>query len=507
MPLPPDASTSSGFQRLLRRGSLAVAGSQIASQVVSLLVVAVLYRLLGPEPYGVVGMVLPLVALARIVVASGLDMVTVQQSALDPRQVSALFWVNQLLGLATTAAVAACAPLAAWFYDAPEVFWPTVAMSGLGWAFVAGSQHQALLQRNLRLATLAWIRLAALAAGAGVGVAAALGGWGLWALVVQQYAELLLVAGMAWWLEPWRPQWTVRGVGGRRLVQLGGHLAIGHLALYVMTNLDKVLVGRLLRAVPLGLYSQAYAIANRPVSALLTPLAGVMFPALTRSTGDRERYVSLLLGFYRFILLLLLPAGAGLAIVAGEAMRVLGGVDWTDAGPILALLAPAIPFQGCYNAAAYVLASIGEGRRLARVSIAGAAVVVGGVLGGFALGAAFGKPLWGAAAGYSLGVALGAFPLTLVVTLRAVDVPLRRWAAELPPLLGATAGMAIGVVACRWALLQWAEPSALVLLCGEVVVGVLLYALLARRILGPFLRQCLPGSTPSAEGSGEDAVP
>ena len=46
--------------------------------------------------------------------------------------------------------------------------------------------------------------------------------------------------------------------------------------------------------------------------------------------------------------------------------RVLGGVDWVEALPVLALLAAAVPFQGCYNAAAYVMASVGE-RVIARI--------------------------------------------------------------------------------------------------------------------------------------------
>ena len=83
--------------------------AQAASQLVSLVVLAALYRRLGPDPYGLLGMVLPVLLLGRILIASGLDVAAIQQADLSHRQASALFWLNQGLGLVTALVTAACA--------------------------------------------------------------------------------------------------------------------------------------------------------------------------------------------------------------------------------------------------------------------------------------------------------------------------------------------------------------------------------------------------------------
>ena len=242
---------------------------------------------------------------------------------------SGVFWMNQLLGLAGTVAMLALTPVLTWFYaDRPDA---TAQLRGVAWALsgtmlvaALSTPHQALLQRHMRLGRLAVIRVTAQVGGGLLAVVAALAGWGVWALVVQQYVELALLAGLSWWSEPWRPLWTLDRQGTRGLVRFGGFYTAGGLMFYAMTNIDKILVGRLLGEVALGLYGQAFNLAMKPVNLVMTPLTGIMLPALSRA-GDRRQYHQLVLGFNRAIALVMLPAGMGLVIVAPEAIRVMGG--------------------------------------------------------------------------------------------------------------------------------------------------------------------------------------
>ena len=66
------------LERDVRHGTLFLLGAQIASQLVSFSLFAVLYRLMGPEPYGFLGMCLPLILILRSVSTLGLNVVTVQ---------------------------------------------------------------------------------------------------------------------------------------------------------------------------------------------------------------------------------------------------------------------------------------------------------------------------------------------------------------------------------------------------------------------------------------------
>jgi hypothetical protein len=246
-------------------------------------------------------MVVPLLLLVRILVSSGLDVATIQEGELNGPQISSLFWVNQAMGLVMALITGACAPLLAWFYGASEVGPLTVALAGVPIAMALGTQHQALLQRHMRLGAMALVQLLSLILGGIAGIAAAMAHWGVWALVVQRYGELLTLALLSWRLEPWRPSFHLRGTGSRHLVRLGGNYTLSSLMFYLISNVDKVLVGFFLGETSLALYSQAFNLMMRPAHIVITPLTGIMLPTLSRAAGDPRQYTQLTLGFFRFI--------------------------------------------------------------------------------------------------------------------------------------------------------------------------------------------------------------
>lgn len=489
--LPPPQATAPPVAESLRRNSRAVAIAQVLSQLVTLGAMAVLLRLLGPDPYGLMTTVLAVLSLVRILVSSGLDLATIQQEELSDAQVSALFWVNQALGLAGTLVVAAFAPPLAWLMGKP-ILGLTVAMAGTSWVSVWGIQHLALLQRKLRLGTVAYLRLIALALGSAAGIAAAWADWGVWALVVQQYVELLALAGIAWAIEPWRPQFRWPGVAIGRLLRFGGHCTFSSLMFGLINSIDKLLMSPFVGEAVVGLYGQAFNLMQKPVSVVVTPLTtSIMMPSLARANGDREQFRHLTLIFFRFLGLVMLPTGLGLAVVAPEAIVVLGGARWTAAGPILAVLALSILVQGFFIAMGSVLAAAGQTAWLARASLVNAVVMSASYGVGLFLGQRWGDAVLGVATAYTVTLGCLVFPAYLVCSLRVLQIPLRAWLGQLKISLPAALGMGAIVWAGRWLLVRQFTWPAGALLAAEVTLGVVVYTLLAWKDLRRFLHHGL----------------
>jgi PST family polysaccharide transporter len=251
----------------------------------------------------------------------------------------------------------------------------------------------------------------------------------------------------------------------------------------------------------LGLYGQAFNLMMKPVNVVLSPLTGVMLAVLSRAAADRRQYGELLLGFFRFIGLVMLPSAVGLAIVAHEAMRVLGGDKWAAAGPILSVLAAAILVQGFVGAMGSVFASAGRAERLSLASV----IIAGVLCTAFAMGLYLGhlagqliptEPAWipavlGVAVSYSLTMVLVVFPPYLWLALRTVNVRCTDWLLQLRTAARGTLAMGLVVLACHWLLTSVLPASDIVLLLVEVLVGVLCYAAFTRREIAWFARQAL----------------
>lgn len=113
-----------------------------------------------------------LTSLATVLRDFGVPMATVQRADLDERDVSSLLWMSLRLNFALAVGPMVLAPLVAGLYREPRVIEVVgvVALSGL--VAGLGGQHEALLIRAMRFATLRAVDLGSLATGMMAGRAA-----------------------------------------------------------------------------------------------------------------------------------------------------------------------------------------------------------------------------------------------------------------------------------------------------------------------------------------------
>jgi PST family polysaccharide transporter len=472
----------------VRRGTRWVVVAQVASQLVSLVVLAVVYRWVDPAQFGLLGMVVPLLLLAKIFSSLGLHVATVQRRDVSSDQLSAAFWLGVAVSVCVALAMCAAGPALGWFYNTPAVSHVTMALAGTLVIAACGAQHQALLERRLQVGRLATIRLLAQCGGGVVGIGVAVAGLGVWALVAQQYAELLILAALAWYAEAWRPNRPTRVAALGGMLQFGGYYTLSSLFFYVAQNSDKVLLAWWLGGTPqgdaaLGMYSQAFNLMMKPVYVVSSPLTGIMLPALSRAAHAPAEFAELVGRFFRMTCIVLLPAGIGLMWVSSDVMQVLGGNTWQPAGAMLLALAPTILLQGLINISGSVLAAAGRADRLCWGALVTAVVlalacVAGGIVAHMQSDAADHIAL-GVAWGYTIASTLLLGVPYLVFVLRSVHISVRHVAR--PLVRSGVAALAMGIlVGCVQVGLAYTNvgiPTRLIL-C--LVAGVVSYVLIAR---------------------------
>jgi PST family polysaccharide transporter len=477
----------------VRRGTRWVALAQVATQLVSLAVLAVMYRLVRPEDYGLFAAALPAVMLPRMAALLGLSTAVLQEREISRQELSGLFWLNAALGLAAAAVTSVCGPILAAAYGKPLLAPICLALAGATVIAALGNHHLALLERELKLREASAARLVALIAGGLAGILTARRGAGVWALVAQQFTELTILMVWSWMLEPWRPGWPGPTGELRRFVAFGGAYSLSQLVNYAALNLDKVVIPLALGTAAdrvLGLYSQAFNLMMRPVNVLTSPLTGVIVAGLAKARDDRALRTELATRFFRLAAVGLVPSAVGLTLVARDVMLVLGGPAWSDAGLLLACLAPSIVAQGLNNLGAYVLSAAGRAGQL----LVAMSLLLVLLLQAMLVGLYFGRYLGGATTAQAvLGPALGiALAQTAVLTLvwlgpylgfclRSADLEVRSVLRALWPTARGALVMGLAV----WALRNLLDLSPPVPLAWRLIVliaaGVVVYSLVAWR--------------------------
>lgn len=351
------------------RGAVFFASSSAFDVVLRILTIAILARLLLPEDFGLVAMVAAITGVVDSFRDLGLSAATVQRQDITHAQVSNLFWINVVVGLGFAATFSVASPFVAEFYGDSRLVGVTVALSLVFiWSGLT-VQHEALMSRQLRQGELALIRSLANVVSAVAAVWLALSDWSYWALIWREVIRSVLIAGGVWLRCPWMPgapgQWA--GTGG--LVRFGVELSATNLITGLISNIDKILIGRVFGAAPVGMFRQAQQLTLAPIDQLKGSIISVAQPALSALQADPPRYRR----YYEKVVFLVtvatVPVGLFVTVYAEQVTLLLLGSKWQEAAVFVRVFGLLAMIQPAVGTSVIVLITCGLSRRFLTLAI------------------------------------------------------------------------------------------------------------------------------------------
>ncbi|HIG23041.1 lipopolysaccharide biosynthesis protein [Henriciella sp.] len=364
------------------RGGAITLVSQAASVILQLASTIILARMLTPDDYGVMGMVLSFVALAALFKDLGLSSAAIQKESLTFAQQSNLLWVNALFGLALTLLFAAAAPLVAWFFGRPELLGMTWVLSITFFLTGISAQHNAMMVRKLHFGRQAIVNVASISTTFVTSFLLAGLGYGYWALGWGYVAGAIARTGLTWTLSPFHPSGWKRGVGTMEMIRFGANVTGFNFANYFSRNLDNVLIGKFFGADALGVYGRAYQLMLFPVQNLLGPMNAVTYPALSRLQQNEQKWKSYHLKSIKVLASMTMPFAAWAYLIATPLVLIALGSQWREVATIFQILALVAFIQPCLSALGMVLLSRGKSRIYFRLGVFNAAIYsIGFLLG------------------------------------------------------------------------------------------------------------------------------
>ena len=320
-----------------------------------------LARMLGPENFGVYGIGMAILTFASFLAGGSFSWNLMLMPHVTSDDIRFSFTWQMLAGLLCAAAMFAAAPAIAVFFSNPQVEGMVQLLSLASLLMAASSPATCLLQRDLNFRMLGLVQLASYAVGyLGVGVPMALYGYGPYALgtacVVQ--SAMTLVGAYAAKPHPVRPLFSHGG--GSEALGTGRTVFVTNVVNWLLGNLDRVLIGRVLNAHAVGLYSVAYNLASIPNVLLLGALQPAFLAAGAKLQDDRKRLAQGWLLGLACILVLVTPAAVVMALLSADLVRLLYGQAWMDSGWVLAVLFLCLPAWACFGLTTPVLWNTGR---------------------------------------------------------------------------------------------------------------------------------------------------
>lgn len=460
--------SATGLRAKVVRGLGWKLASQFVNQGARIAVGLTLARLLTPHEFGLAAMAIAFSGLALVLSDPALGAALVQRRTISEEDRSTVFWTTVAAGLLCTLAGIALAGTIASFFGEPAIR-PLVIAESFTFILVALSATQvALKTREMDFRGLELRDMAGTVVGAMVGIAAAVGGLGAWAIIAQSLATVTVATALLWRLSTWRPSFLFSLRSLRECGSFGSKLFASRLLSYLNINGDNLLIGRYLGTRALGTYAVVYNVMLAPVARVASPIQQVLLPAFARLQDDPRRLGRAWLRGTRLSAAVSVPAFLGMMAVAADFVPVVLGERWTEGVPVLQLLCLAGILQGIQMLEWSVLQARGQAGLLLRYMLVSTAAN----LIGFAVGLHWG--IVGVAAGFAVARAI-MVPILTLLTCRAVGLSLGDVFRALSGVAQAAALMLVTVATMRYLLIEAGVPTSgrLPLL---VAAGVAVYA-------------------------------
>ena len=408
-----------GLASKAARGGIVMMSGQVGKVILQMLNLIILARLLEPESFGLVAMIVALFGIGEIIRDCGLSTAAIQTKTLTQKQASNLFWANLLIGALLTLSGYLLAQLIADFYNRVELIEIAQFLSLIFLLNGAASQFKAKLNRDLKFGFLVTVELLGTLIGIGAGIYLAYSGFSYMAIVYQQIVQAFMFLLLYSLMARWKPGLPRRDEGTKQLFSFGWNLMGAQMLGYFSKNMPVVLIGYKFGATPLGYFERAMQILMMPLNQLSAPSQAVAVPILSKLQLDDEQKYNEFLVFGQNIIVHMITFG--LVLIATQTERLVTlvlGPQWVELVPIFQALSIGGVFLVLGYSSYWVFLSKGITNRLLKLSLITRPLIIGitalGLLGTTTT----------VALCYSLG--LGLSWLLGIYWLKNTGIPVRR---------------------------------------------------------------------------------
>ena len=354
------ASTRAHLDRALVHGLAWSAAGRWLSQVLRWTATVLTARLLLPEDYGIAGIAMLVVGLMQYFAEFGFGAAIVQQRSLPETTVRQIGGAAVMISLALAVVMVALTPLITSFYEQPALraLLPVLSLKLVIDAYSV--VPRSVLARDLEFKKLSVLEGVESAIMAVMTVATAWLTRSYWAFVVGSLVSGAVFTVAATALSRIGPSWPHAFSEVRPQVKFGINIVISRVAWYAYTNADFAIVGKVMNAAVLGLYTFAWSIASVPsekLSGLVLRVAPSILSAARSDTVEMRRYYLMMV---RGVALVAFPVAAGLALVSPELVEALFGPTWEGAVVSLQFLALFFGVRAIAMLAPVVMIASGE---------------------------------------------------------------------------------------------------------------------------------------------------
>lgn len=319
-----------------------VQGTQFVLQLV-------LARLLDPEHYGVLSLMVIFTTLANVFIQRGFNTALIQNKDVTEEDYSSVFWVTMGIAGLLYGLLYAAAPLIARLYEMQDLVQPFRVLCLVLFPGALNSIQLAKVSRKMDFKKVFRSNIAAILVSGAAGIILAYLGAGLWALVAQYLLNVAIACLVMWFTVKWRPQFVCRFARIRVLFSYGWKLLVSGLLDTLYQDIRSLVIGVKYDSGTLGYYNRGKQFPQFIINSVNNAVQSVLLPAMSAEQDDKTKVKKMMRNSITLSSYIIFPMMAGLAAVAEPLVRLLLTEKWLPCVPYMQIYCFTLAFYPVHS--------------------------------------------------------------------------------------------------------------------------------------------------------------
>ncbi len=312
---------------------------RISVQLISTVVSIVLARIIAPQYYGAIAMVMVFVALANTFVQDGFGSALVQKKNTSALDFFSVLYFNIAFSIILYVVLFFCAPYLILFYgEGYEILKPVIRVLGVIVVLNAvrtvleAYVSKKMIFRKFFISTLSGTIISAI-----LGIVMAYTGYGIWALVGQSLTHSFVTTLTLCLILHKRPQLIFSYQSLKNLFPFGAKILGTGLFITAFRELRALIIGKIYSPADLAFFDKGRQFPALITTNIVASLTAVLFPKMATEQDNKDKVKETMRRSIRLGSYVLSPLLLGFAAVSESFIKLLLGEAWLPCVPMLQL--------------------------------------------------------------------------------------------------------------------------------------------------------------------------
>lgn len=339
-----------------------VSGVQFVLQII-------LARLLSPEHYGVLSLMMIFTLLANVFIQQGFNTALIQNKDVTDEDYSSVFWVSLGIAAIMYGIIFAASPLIAAFYEMPDITAPMRVLALMLFPGALNSIQLAKVSREMDFKKVFLSNVGGVVVSGIVGIVIAYSGGGLWALVAQTIVNVLVACIVMHFTVKLRIRLVCNMQRIKVLFSYGWKLLVSSLLDTLYQDLSSLVIGKKYDSSTLAYNNRGKQFPQFIINAVNGAVQSVMLPAMSAMQDEKEQVKVLMRNAISISAYVVFPVMAGLAAIAEPMVSLLLTDKWLSCVPYIQIYCVSFAFYPVHSSNLQAINAMGRSDMFLKLEI------------------------------------------------------------------------------------------------------------------------------------------